>query len=157
MATGIAVVVQSSEKVYDGFKWFTTGINGFVDVEDVARLTVQLMESKISAERFIISGDTWSFQKLQDTIADGFNKKRPGKKASPFLLGIAWRLESLKSIFTGKKPLLTRESARVAISQTRFENEKILKTFPGFSFTPLENSIKKACEKYTGTIPAVQP
>jgi dihydroflavonol-4-reductase len=70
---------------------------------------------------------------------------------------MAWRLEKIKSIFTGKKPLITKESARVAQSQTLFENDKILKTLPGFSFAPLEVTIKKACEKYTGTIHAVQP
>jgi len=67
-------------------------------------------------------------------------------------MGTAWRLERLKSIITRKDPLLTKESARVAQSQTYFENDKILKTFPGFSFTPLEISIKNACEKYMSPV-----
>jgi nucleoside-diphosphate-sugar epimerase len=144
-------------QVNDGFKWYTPGINGFVDVEDVAKVAIQIMESTINEERFIVSGDTWPFKKLQDTIADGFGKKRPQKQTTPFLMAIAWRLEKVKSFFTGKKPLLTKESARVAQSQTWFENDKILKALPGFSFTPLEETIKKACEKYAGTISAVQP
>ncbi|HUR65683.1 MAG TPA: SDR family NAD(P)-dependent oxidoreductase [Chitinophagaceae bacterium] len=136
------------KNIHRQFKWYTTGINGFVDVEDVARATVMLMESNMSGERYIVNGDTWSFRQLQDTIADNFNKKRPGKLATPFLLGIAWRAERFKSFFSGKKPLLTKESARVAVSKTWFENDKLLKAFPGFSFTPLEETIKKACEKY---------
>ena len=145
------------KNIYEGFNWYTSGINGFVEVEDVARAAILLMESNISEQRFIVSGDTWSFQKLQDTIADGFGKKRPTKKATPLLMAFAWRMEKLKSLFTGKKPLLTKESARVAQSQTWFENDKIRKALPDFSFTPLEETIKKACEKYTGTINAVQP
>ena len=145
------------KQIHNGFKWYTAGINGFVDVEDVARAAIVLMESNISEQRFIVNGDSWPFKKLQDTIADGFRKKRPEKQASAFLLAIAWRLEKIKSLFTGKKPLLTKESAGVAQSQTWFENEKILKALPGFSFTPLEETIKKACEKYSGTISAVQP
>jgi len=144
-------------QVKDGFKWYTPGINGFVDVEDVARATILLMESNISEQRFIVNGDNWTFQQLQNTIAAGFGKKGPTKKTTPFLMSVAWRLEKLKAFFTGKKPLLTKESARVAQSQTWFENDKILRALPGFSFTPLEESIKKACEKYTGTINAVQP
>jgi dihydroflavonol-4-reductase len=136
------------KQVHDGFKWYTAGINGFVDVEDVAKAALLLMESGISEERFIVSGDNWSFQKLQQTIADGFGKKGPEKLATPFLLGLAWRIEKLKAFFTGKKPLLSKESARVAQSQTYFENDKLLKALPGFSFTPLEETIKKACEKY---------
>jgi len=143
--------------VYKEFKWYPPGINGFVDVEDVAKVAILLMESTINEERFIVNGDTWPFKKLQDTIADGFGKKRPQKQTTAFLMAVAWRLEKFKSLFTGKKPLLTKESARVAQSQTWFENDKILKALPDFSFTPLEESIKKACEKYVGTIPAVQP
>ena len=145
------------KNVHEEFKWYSPGINGFVDVEDVARAAIILMESNISEQRFIVSGDTWSFQKLQNTIADGFGKKRPAKKTTPFLMALAWRIEKLKSLFTGKKPLLTKESARVAQSQTWFSNDKIRQALPGFSFTPLEETIKKACEKYTGTINAVQP
>ena len=145
------------KQVYEGFNWYTPGINGFVDVEDVAKATLLCMESDISEQRFIINGDTWPFKKLQDTIADNFKKKRPGRKTTPFLLAIAWRLEKLKSLLTGKKPLLTKESARVAQSQTFFENDKILKALPGFSFTPLEETIENACKKYLGTINALQP
>ena len=145
------------KQVYEGFNWYTPGINGFVDVEDVAKAVIHCMESDISEQRFIINGDTWPFKKLQDTIADNFKKKRPGRKTTPFLLAIAWRLEKLKSLLTGKKPLLTKESARVAQSQTFFENDKILKALPGFSFTPLEETIENACKKYLGTINAVQP
>lgn len=134
--------------VHDGFKWYSPGINGFVAVEDVATATVLLMETNITAQRYIVNGDTWPFKKLMDAMADNFGKKRPTRKTTPFLLKIAWRVEKVKSFFTGKKPLLTRESARVAASQTYFENAKILETIPGFSFTPLEDAIKKACDKY---------
>lgn len=136
------------KKIYDGFKWYTSGINGFVDVEDVAKAAILMMESNITEQRYIVNGDTWSFQELQDTIADAFGKKRPSKLASPFLLGLAWRMEQIKSVFTGKKPLLSKESAKVAQSKTWFENNKLLKALPDFSFTPLEECIKNACKKY---------
>lgn len=136
------------KKVNDGFNWYTPGINGFVDVEDVAKVTCLFVENDKSEERYIVNGDTWSFKKLQDTIAAGFEKKGPTRKTSPFILAIAWRLEKLKSHFTGKKPLLTKESIRVANSKTWFENDKILATIPGFQFTPLEQTIASACVKY---------
>ena len=142
------------KKVYEGFPWYSQGINGFVDVEDVARAAVLLMESAINEERFIVNGDNWPFKKIQDTMADGFGKKRPSHKVTAFLMSLAWRLEKLKSIFTGEGPLLTKESARVANSKTYFENDKIRKALPGFSFTPLEQTIQKACKKYLVTITA---
>lgn len=143
------------KNVYKEFPWYTSGINGFVGVEDVARATVMLMESDQSNQRFIINSDNWSFQQLLNTIADGFGKKRPQKEATPFLGGIAWRMEKLKSLFSGKKPLLTRQSARVAHSITYFDNSKILQTIPGFTFTPLAQSIQQSCAQYLANLQPV--
>jgi nucleoside-diphosphate-sugar epimerase len=136
------------KQIHDGFNWYTDGLNGFVDVEDVAKVIVEIMESAIQAERFIVNGDNWKFQQLQNEMADGFGVKRPNYRANSFLLGIAWRLEWLKSLITKKKPLLTKESARVAKSETSFSNEKIKKFLPNFTFTPLSVTIKQACKKY---------
>jgi dihydroflavonol-4-reductase len=145
------------KNVYKEFKWYSPGVNGFVDVEDVAKVVLLLLKSDISEERFIVNGDNWPFKRLQDRIANGFGKKPPSRQTTPFLLAMAWRLEQLKMVFSGKKPLLTKESARVAQSKTYFENDKIRKALPGFSFTPLEQTIKKACKNYLGTVTALQP
>jgi hypothetical protein len=71
-------------------------------------------------------------------------------------MALAWRVEKLRSLFNNKKPLLTKESARVAQSKTWFENGKILRALPGFSFVPLDETIQKACEKYLAGIEAMQ-
>jgi len=136
------------KSAYNEFKWYTNGVNGFTDVEDLARAAVMLLESPITEERYIVCNDNWPFRKLFDTMADNFGKKRPYREATPFLSAVAWRLEKIKSLFTGRKPLLTRESAKVANSFTRFDNAKLLKTLPGFAYTPLEATIQKACNKY---------
>jgi dihydroflavonol-4-reductase len=142
------------KKVYEEFQWYTGGINGFVSVEDVAKAVVLFAENDITEQRYVVNADNWAFQQLQNSIADGFNKRKPAKTATPFLMSIAWRIEKVKSLITGKKPLITKESARVAVSKTYFENAKILKALPGFSFAPLEESIKRACKLYLGTINA---
>lgn len=140
------------KNVYNEFPWYTEGLNGFVEVQDVARAVADLMESGISGERFIINGDNWSFRNLFTAIAQGLGKKPPYKKATPFLGEIAWRIEKIKSLFTGKRPLLTRESARVAHSKTNFSNRKLREALPDFSFTPLEQSIENACKKYLNPV-----
>jgi nucleoside-diphosphate-sugar epimerase len=136
------------KSIYNEFPWYSNGINGFVDVSDVADAIIALMESDITGQRFILNSDNWTFRQLFNTIADGFGKKRPHREATPFLSAIAWRLEKIKSIFSGKRPLLTRDSARVARSKTYFDNSKILQQIPGFQFTPLEKTIKRSCEAY---------
>jgi dihydroflavonol-4-reductase len=136
------------KNVYEEFPWYTNGINGFVDVEDAARAIVVLSESAITGERFILSGENTSFKKLFDAIADSFNKKHPTREATPFLAAIAWRMEKTKSLFTRKPSVLTKESARIAMSKTYFDNSKIKKYLPGFDFKPLQQTIQYACESY---------
>src|SRR4030095_9704902 len=112
------------QTVYNEFPWYSTGVNGFVGIEDAARATVLLMESNISEQRFIANAENWSFQQLFNTIADEFGKKRPHRKVTSFLGGFAWRMEELKSLFSDSKPLLTKESTRIAFSHTYFGNDK---------------------------------
>ena len=133
---------------YKEFPWYTTGVNGFVGVEDVAEAVVQLFFSNIRDKRFIATTDNISFQQLFNWIAENFGKRKPHREATPVLAELAWRMEALKSFLTGKKPLLTKETASVSQNKTKFDNGALLKELPGFSYTPLESVIKKACEKY---------
>lgn len=130
------------------FPWYTEGVNGFVDVADAARAIICLLESDVTGQRYILNGDNWTFRHLFENMADGFGKKRPSREATPLLAGIAWRMAQFKSFFTGHPSMLTRESARVARSKTFFDNNKILQQLPGFRFTPLEETIKAACNAY---------
>ncbi len=139
-------------KVYSGFPWFSTGGTGFVDVEDVSRAIIQLMATNIHSERFILNGENWSYRKLLETIADGFNIRRPNKEAGPFVAGVAWRMEKLRSLFTGTPPLLTAETARISRSHSRYDNSKIKSALPGFTFANLEQTIKQACGRYLAEI-----
>ncbi|RYG42321.1 MAG: SDR family NAD(P)-dependent oxidoreductase [Chitinophagaceae bacterium] len=136
------------KSVYDGFNWYSPGKNGFVDVEDVARAAVSLMETSITEQRFIVAGDNWTFKQLLDTMAEGFGRPKPKRQTTTAMMGIAWRWEKIKSIFTGRSPVLTRESAKVAHSSTTFENDKLKNTLPSFRFTPLDESIRRACKRY---------
>jgi dihydroflavonol-4-reductase len=136
------------KSVFREFPWYTNGVNGYVDVADVAGAVVALLENDITGERFILNGDNWSFRQLFDSIATGFGKKKPSREASLFLGGVAWRLERIRSFFSGKPSLLTKESARIAQSRSFFDNNKILQQLPGFRFTPLQQTVQLACKAY---------
>lgn len=137
------------KNAYREFAWYTNGMNGFVGVEDVAEAVVQLLNSEITEKRFIINSENISFRQLFNLIAENFEKKKPQREATKLLGSLAWRMEAMKSFFTGKKPLLTQETAKVAHCQTEFDNAALLTALPFFSFTPLKMVIKNACEKYT--------
>jgi dihydroflavonol-4-reductase len=127
---------------YDEFGWYTDGINGMVDVRDVVRAMILLMNSPINAERFILSADNWTFLRLFSEMATAFGKRIPHKKVTPFLAGLIWRAEKVRGLVTGKDPLITKETARTAQALSYYDAGKITATLDGFSFTPLEESIR---------------
>jgi dihydroflavonol-4-reductase len=136
------------KNAYKGFPWYTKGVNGFVGVEDVAEAAVRLLLSDNNERRFIVNAENRSFQSLLNTMAEGFGKRPPHRYANRTMSEVAWRLEGLKSLFTGNKPLLSKETAKVAHSQTSFDNSALLNALPGFRFTPLDTVIRKACNQY---------
>ncbi len=134
------------KSVWNEFKWYTEGGGGFVDVRDVVRAMILLMNSEINNERFILSGENLSYREVFTSIAKCFNKKPPYKKVTPFMTEIVWRLEALKAALTGKKSLLTKETAHTALTTVYFDNSKILNALPDFYFTPVSETIKYTCE-----------
>lgn len=134
------------KKAHDGLRFYTSGINGFVDVRDVVRAMIVLMESDIKNERFIVSAENLPFRDFFDKVCEGFKKPKPSIHAGKFLSGLSWRLEALRSFFTGSKPLITKETARSANNQYYYANDKIKKAL-GFEFIPMHESIEETCRK----------
>ncbi len=133
------------KSVYDEFPWYTEGTTGFVDVKDVAKAMIQLMASDITAEKFILSAENISYQNMFTMMAQAFGKKVPIKKVTPFIAALTWRLENIKSKFTGIAPLLTKETAHTALTKVEYDNSKLLQLLPGYNYTPMEQSVKEIC------------
>jgi len=92
------------------------------------------MENNISSERFILSGWNLPYKEVFTRIAENFHKKPPHKKVTPWLAAIVWRLEAVKAMFTGKDPLLTKETAKTAAAKVNFDNRKITRYFLNFEY-----------------------
>ena len=136
------------KNAYHEFPWYTEGTSGFVDAMDVAKIMISLMDSDISAERFIISGENRSYKEVFTQMALAFGKKPPHKKATPFLSGLVWRWEKIKSLFSSADPLLTRETAETAQMHVSYDNAKILNNLPDFTFRSLDETIADYSREY---------
>ena len=147
---GSSVIFKNA---YNEFKWYTDGVSGVVDVRDVARAMILLMNSEISGQRFILSGENLPFREIFTRIAECFDKKPPYKKVTPVLAELIWRAEALRTKFTGRKHMLTKETVRTAQVKVYFDNSKILKALPRFQFTKIKDTIEYTCstlkEKYS--------
>jgi dihydroflavonol-4-reductase len=134
--------------LYNEFPWYSNGINGFVYVKDVANAMIQLMNSNINGERFILNAENKSYADVFKMIATDFKKKLPSKVVTPFLAKIIWRWEALKYTITGKEPLVTKETATTALANTHYDNTKLIKYLPTFIYTNLEEAIKQTCKAF---------
>ena len=135
-------------KAYKGIKFYTEGENGFIDVRDVASISVKLMESEIKNQRFLLNSENTSYKTFFDLIHSEFGKPLPSIKAGKFLSGFAWRAEKIRSAFSNTTPLITKETARSANNISRFSNKKIKNVFPEHQFISLEQSIKDTCKLF---------
>jgi nucleoside-diphosphate-sugar epimerase len=140
--SGSSAIFKSA---FDEFPWYTSGMSGFVDVQDVVNAMVTIMQSSVSGERFIISGTNAYYKDVFALMAKYFKKKAAHKKVTPFLANIVWRMEAIKAKFTGKDPLLTKETAKTAQAKVSFNNNKLLQYFPAFGYTDMEKSIERIC------------
>ena len=134
-------------KFYNGFKFYTKGTTGFVGVKDVVKAMINLMQSNIINERFILVSKNSTFKNLFFKIADAFGKKRPSVNVTKTLSSIAWRLEAIKSFISGKVPLITKYSASASLSNYQYTSNKIINTID-FKFEDLDTTVKDVCTDF---------
>lgn len=132
---------------FEEFPWYTEGETGFVDIDDVVSIMIKLMQSELSGERFIVSGENRKYRDIFTSIAIAFEKKPPSKKVSALMAAFVWRMEAVKSLFTRENSLLTRETAESAQTVIKYNNNKFKTYFPFFNYTPLDDSIKRICNQ----------
>ncbi len=130
------------ERIYKGLKFYTNGSTGYVDVYDVAEVLIKLLFSDVKNERFIVNGANLKYRDCFDRIALALGKKKATIKVTPFLKEIAWRVEAIRALITGVSPLITKETANSAMTNSRFSTTKIEKVL-GHQFINIDVTIKK--------------
>ncbi len=135
-------------QVYNGFKYYTEGITGFIGVKDVVKTMMFLMDSNIKNERFILVSENKTYKEVFFLIADAFGKKRPSIKIKRWQTSLLWRFASLLSFFTKKEPLLSKYSAKSAHEVSKYSSEKIEKVI-NFHFDKVGEVINNVVKNYT--------
>jgi dihydroflavonol-4-reductase len=127
--------------VWKGMKFYTEGVTGYVDVRDVIRAMISLMEGEFSGERFTVTAENLSYRRVLEMIATSLDKPLPSIHATPFLISVAWRLNWLASNFNGRRRSITRETVRSSKRKALFSNEKIREA-TGIQFIPIIQSVQ---------------
>jgi nucleoside-diphosphate-sugar epimerase len=135
--------------VWDGMKFYTKGINGFVDVKDVVRAMILLIDEtnfeSAKNQRYLLNAENLSYQNVFYQIADAVEKPRPKIYASDFMMDFAWKALKIASLFNGKPPLISRETAASSKAVNNYDGRKIVKRF-NFNYLPISESIKQTAE-----------
>jgi len=133
------------QTIAKGMQFYTTGITGYVDVRDVSRAIITLLQAKdwetIKNQRYILSAENHTYQEIFARIAVALNRPKPTIRANRFLLQLAWRASSLGSLLTGKEAALTKDTARSSVKRSMYDGSKITKIID-FSYTPIETTIR---------------
>jgi dihydroflavonol-4-reductase len=137
------------EKVRKGLKYYTAGSNGFVDVEDVAKSMITLMNSDITAQRYIINAENWTWKNMLTLIAENFGTPPPQTEAKPWMLGLAWRASALLGAISDKFKGFDKVAANAALKQLSYCNKKIKKAI-GIEFKPIIQSVSEICKALKG-------
>jgi dihydroflavonol-4-reductase len=141
---------QMFGQVWKGFRFYSEGINGFVDAVDVSRSMMALMEKNFFNERFIIVSENLSYRQVFTMIADSLNKKRPGIKVNKFLSGLGWRMEALRTFIQRNQPLITKETAESSQLKWTYSNQKIRRE-TGIDFMPVKESVQRVARLFLKT------
>lgn len=136
---------QMFQTMWNGLKFYTSGTNGFIDVNDVAKAMIALADSDIKNERFVLSAENVGYRQFFNWMADAMEIERPKYKAGPFLSNLGWIGLKMKSLVTGKKHTITKETARTANRKYQYSSEKFQKA-TGMNFTPVKDSVEQTVE-----------
>jgi len=138
---------QLFSKVAKGFPFYSEGITGFVGINDVSKAMIQLTESSVKNEQFILVSENNSFREIFILIANEFGKKPPTIRISKTLSKILRRVDAVVTFITRKKRLITKESIKSLHGKTYYSSEKITTTID-FVFEPIEEVIQEVCTLY---------
>ncbi len=126
-----------------GLRYYPPGANATVDARDVARIMVRLVENGIRSERFLCIGSNQSFLELMTAISAELKTKKPGRLISRNLADFVRKLLGLISIFTRRRPTMTKDTVNSMFAHRTYSSKKIEERL-NYSFYSLQEQVDNA-------------
>jgi nucleoside-diphosphate-sugar epimerase len=130
--------------VQNGLQFYTNGGTGYVDVQDVVQVMIQLMVKNVSSERFILVSENCRNKDVLNWIADGFDKPRPFIPIGKNLFLIVGLVAQVLSRFFGYASPINTSMARTATHRDYYSSSKIT-TVLNYTFKPVQHTISEIC------------
>jgi len=145
--SGSGMIVRKAAK---GNKYYTSGSTGFVDVRDVVKVMVLLMEGAHVKERYILVGENMNYQGFLGRMARLFGKKPPSKAIGKGTLLFLSKLDALSSFLFRRKRKLLKSMVESMYDSTHYDNSKVTSEL-NFEFTPMEETLARIVKSYSSS------
>lgn len=126
---------QIQRIIKNRFSFYTSGVSGFVTVEDVVEATIRLMREKIRDERFILVSENISFKNFVNYIST--KNKNYSINIPKTVLYFIWVIESFFSHLRLRKKFLTRALIKSLYSKNYYNGSKICKYLKNFNYSEI--------------------
>jgi len=131
---------------YDEHWFYTPGSINVVDVRDVVAMLIRLtLDTGRTGERYVLSAGSLPLREFLAQAATCFGKRPPTTAVPDWAAETIWRLEHVRSLLTGARPLITKDTARAGRRPTEYQADKIRREL-GWEFRPLPETIRWCCQ-----------
>lgn len=147
---------QSSGQLFGtvarGYNYFPKGGTGWIGVEDVAKIMIELVHQKCWGERFILVAENRTMQWAFGQMAQAIKLPIPQRPLPNYLLRLIYWKDSLQEFFSGKKAQVTEETIRNTAQVKQFSNEKVKSTLR-YQFDSVEDVIQHTARNLFPQLP----
>ena len=142
--SGIGTIINKASL---GMPFYPPGSCGLIDVKDLVEIMIQLMNSSITNERFIINSEHMDYGELMTIIANRFNKKPPTIKLNRYLMKLLIGLDMIINKIRGKRIELSTDAVKYTTAEILLDNSKIQNTI-NFNYSDIKKSIEKCADLF---------
>lgn len=140
---------QSSGELFSRFEkdsYTFSGGTSYVDVRDVAQISIRLMEEHVFGERFIIVSESLPYAEIGGQVRKRLGLK-PQTILSKFQLNVAWWLNNLLGWLVPPLRIVTKRNIQ-SITTLNTISAKKIKERLNFNFISVKDSIAFHLENY---------
>lgn len=137
-------------QTYKTQPFYTHGSSGFIDVRDVTKAMVELMQSSVVNERFILVESSVHYKNILHSIAQSLHKKPPYIRLPKWIL---YTVSGMMKIghWLGLNRGLERATVQSLTSYSNYNGDKIKEPIP-FTYTPVDKSIQRVSDFYLASL-----
>ncbi len=142
---------RSSGTLFD-YVWrqrsfYTKGHINYVDVRDVADAVSSLVTQPKPGGRFTLCGGRTLFSEFFGEVARRWSRKPPSIAVPTPVAYVMGAAEEFRCLITGREPLLTRQTARLASHSFRYDTSRSTDLL-GLRYRPLNETLDWCCAVY---------